>query len=53
MIKLITFKTQQTIMGNLTYKDKLCVTVQEPVQVISVPPRSASDPGGIGFVPYL
>jgi hypothetical protein len=53
MIKLITFKTQQTIIGDLTYKDKLCVTVAEPVQVISVPPRSATDPGGIGFVPYL
>ena len=33
--------------GNVFYM------VKNPVQVISVPSRSASDPGGVGFAPYL
>ena len=27
--------------------------VKNPVQIISVPPRSANDTGGVGFAPYL
>lgn len=53
-IKLVTFKTHQTIMGDvddssLTGKIK----IKQPVQVITVPPRSQTDPGGIAFAPYL
>ena len=29
------------------------VLVKNPMQVIAVPPRSATDPGGVGFAPYL
>jgi len=29
------------------------ITVKQPVQVVSVPPRSANDPGSIAFSPFL
>lgn len=53
-IKLITFKTNHTLMGDLTesVKDSF-VTIKQPVQVVSVPPRAANDPGSIAFSPYL
>lgn len=54
MIKCITFKTHQTIIGEIIDRAEANVYyVKNPVQVISVPPRSASDPGGVGFAPYL
>ena len=49
----ITFKTHQTIIGEVTQQDGDGLIVKNPVQVISVPPRSANDPGGVGFAPYL
>jgi hypothetical protein len=27
--------------------------LKNPMQVIAVPPRTATDPGGVGFAPYL
>jgi hypothetical protein len=53
-VKLITFKTNQTLIGSVTESDVLgTVTVREPVQVVVVPPRSQTDQGGIAFSPYL
>jgi hypothetical protein len=52
-IKLVTFKTQQTIICDLEYTDDFDLIVKNPVQVISVPPRTANDTGGVGFAPYL
>jgi hypothetical protein len=51
-IKLITFKTNHTIMGEVTeVADK--VFVKKPVQVVTVPPRSAQDQGSIAFSPFI
>ncbi len=52
-IKCITFKTHQTIIAEIAEESNIGVSVKNPVQVISVPPRSANDPGGVGFAPYL
>jgi hypothetical protein len=52
-IKCITFKTHQTIIAEVSLEGDIVVLVKNPVQVISVPPRSANDPGGVGFAPYL
>lgn len=51
-IKLITFKTNHTILGDVQ-EDRDIFKVKEPVQVVSVPPRSASEQGGIAFSPFL
>ena len=52
-VKCITFKTHQTIIAEVLDEGDVGVLVKNPVQVISVPPRSANDPGGVGFAPYL
>ena len=53
-IKCITFKTHQTIIGEIMDEGNSDVYfVKNPVQIISVPPRSANVPGGVGFAPYL
>jgi hypothetical protein len=53
-VKLITFKTNHTIIGKVEInKEQGFVSVKQPVQVIVVPPKSASDQGGIAFSPYL
>lgn len=52
-IKLLTFKTNQTLMGDLTESSDTFVMIKHPVQVVSVPPRAANDPGSIAFSPYL
>ena len=53
-IKLVTFKTNHTIMGDVTESTKESfITVKQPVQVVSVPPRSANDPGSVAFSPFL
>ena len=51
-IKLITFKTNQTLLGEVTETDGE-ISIKNPVQVISIPPRGQSDPGGIAFSPFL
>jgi len=51
-IKLITFKTNHTIIGDVT-ESAGTVIVKQPVQVINVPPKSAGDTGGIAFSPFL
>jgi hypothetical protein len=52
-VKCITFKTHQTIIAEVSLEGDVVTLVKNPVQVISVPPRSANDPGGVGFAPYL
>jgi hypothetical protein len=52
-IKCITFKTHQTIIAEVVDEGNVGVKVKNPMQVIAVPPRSANDPGGVGFAPYL
>ena len=52
-IVCITFKTHQTIIGEVVDQGDIGVKVKNPMQVIAVPPRSANDPGGVGFAPYL
>lgn len=51
-IRLITFKTNHTILGKVTEKLNT-VVVKKPVQVIVVPPRSENDSGAIAFSPFL
>lgn len=52
-IKCFTFKTHQTIMGEVVDDWDTGFALKNPMQVIAVPPRSANDPGGVGFAPYL
>jgi hypothetical protein len=52
-VKCFTFKTHQTIMGEVTDDGDVGFTLKNPMQVVAVPPRSANDPGGVGFAPYL
>jgi hypothetical protein len=51
-IKLITLKTNHTLMGSVVEKDTV-VTITEPVQVVNVPPRAANEQAGIAFMPFL
>jgi hypothetical protein len=51
-VKLITLKTNHTILSDVS-EDKDIFKLKEPVQVVSVPPRSQSDQGGIAFSPFL
>ena len=53
MIKLITLKTNHTILGDLVDEDGIKVKIKQPVQVVTVPPRSQTDSGGIAFSPFL
>ena len=49
-IKLVTFKTNQTIMATVNYIDTNTITVKEPVQVIIQPTK---DGPMMGFSPFL
>lgn len=53
MIKLITLKTNHTILGDLVDENNNQIKIKQPVQVVSVPPRSQNDSGGIAFSPFL
>lgn len=53
MIKLVTFKTNQTIMGDVVSSgliDTGTITIKKPVQVAS---QVTKDGPMIGFIPYL
>jgi hypothetical protein len=53
-IKLITLKTNHTLMGTVDESDKVSyITIKEPVQVVNVPPRAANEQPGIAFMPFL
>lgn len=52
-IKLITFKTNHTIMGEIVSDSDETIKIKQPVQVVSVPPRAKDDPGSVAFSPFL
>jgi hypothetical protein len=54
-IKLVTLKSDKTLMATIGEDESLpgAVILKEPVQIIIIPPRSQSDPGGMGFLPFL
>ena len=53
-IKLITFKTNHTIMGKVTDDVEYdFITIKEPVQVVSIPPSASNPEGGIAFSPFI
>jgi len=53
-IKLITFKTNHTILGKVTDEVEYdFITIKEPVQVVSIPPSASNPDGGIAFSPFL
>ena len=53
-LKLITFKTNHTILGDVTdLPEKNTVNISKPVQVISVPPSQTNPQGGIAFSPFV
>lgn len=53
-LKLITFKTNHTILGDVTdLPENDFVTIAKPVQVISVPPSASNPQGGIAFSPFV
>lgn len=53
-LKLLTFKTNHTILGDVTDKpENAFVTVEKPVQVVSVPPSAQNPNGGVAFMPFL
>jgi hypothetical protein len=54
MKKLITLKTNHTILGEVTDEIEYDhLIIKEPVQVVQIPARSQSEPGGIAFAPFL
>lgn len=53
-IKLITFKTNHTVMGEVDEKpENNFVVLRKPVQVVSVPPSPQNPQGGIAFSPFV
>ena len=53
-LKLITFKTNHTILGDVTdLPGSGKVNITKPVQVISVPPSQSNPQGGIAFSPFV
>lgn len=54
MKKLITFKTNHTILGEVTDEIEYdYLIIKEPVQVVQIPARSQTEAGGIAFAPFL
>jgi len=54
MIKLITFKTNQTIMAEIVRETDLTLTVKYTVQVINVPsPNGQPESSQLAFSPFL
>lgn len=54
MIKLVTLKTNHTIMGVVEERpENNYVLVKKPVQVVSVPPSPDNPQGGVAFSPFV
>lgn len=49
-IKLVTFKTNHTIIADITVPENNAVYVKEPLQVVTQPTKDGS---GIVFVPFV
>jgi len=52
-VKLVTFKTDRTIIGEVVNETSSTISIKRPVQVVTIPPRGPNDPGGIAFSPFL
>jgi hypothetical protein len=52
-IKLITFKTNHTVLATVLDEGDIGVIIKEPVQVVSIPPSASNQEGGIAFSPFL
>jgi hypothetical protein len=52
MIKLVTFKTNHTILGEVQESGTI-IQVKKPVQVVSVPPSPDNPQGGVAFSPFV
>ncbi len=52
-IKLITLKTNHTLLAKVTDQITDSVTIKEPVQVVQIPQRSANEQPGLAFVPFI
>jgi hypothetical protein len=54
-IKLVTLKTDKTLLATIAEDSSMpgAILLKEPVQVIIIPPRSQTDSGGMGFLPFL
>jgi hypothetical protein len=53
MIKLVTFKTNHTILGEVDVSSDTLIQVKKPVQVVSIPPSPDNPQGGVAFSPYV
>jgi hypothetical protein len=51
-IKLITLKTNHTIMGGVDVFDTY-ITIKKTVQVVTVPPSVQNPQGGVAFTPFV
>jgi len=53
-VKLITFKTNHTILGEVTdLPENDHIIIKDSVQVVSVPPSGQNPQGGISFLPFV
>ncbi len=52
-IKLVTFKTNHTVLAKVLDEGDVGVIIKEPVQVVSIPPSASNPEGGIAFSPFL
>lgn len=51
-LKLVTLKTNHTLLGDVT-ENECTISIEQPVQVVSVPPSQQNPQGGIAFAPFL
>jgi hypothetical protein len=51
-LKLITFKTNHTILGDVVEGVSYSI-IKYPVQVVSVPPQGPNEPSSIAFSPFV
>jgi len=52
-VKLVTFKTNHTILGELVAESLTTLTIKNCVQVVAVPPTAQNQQGGIAFSPFI
>ena len=52
-IKLITFKTNHTIMGEMISENDTSIKIKHCVQVVMVPPSAQNTQGGVAFSPFI
>ena len=51
--KLVTFKTNHTILGDVVSENSETITIKHCVQVVAVPPTAQNQQGGIAFSPFI